>query len=69
MKKILIASIVFFAFTGNALACGEIPEAKVSTETEVLASKKVETEEVLETEVKVAKASVETSDAPEAKVD
>lgn len=68
MKKIIIASFVFFAFTGNALACGEIPEVKASVKTEVLASKKVETEEVMETEVDVAKTELETSDAPEVEV-
>ena len=51
------------------MACGEIPEVKASVKTEVLASKKVETEEVMESEVKVAKASVETSDAPEVKAE
>lgn len=69
MKKIIIASFVFFAFTGNALACGEIPEVKASVKTEVLASKKVETEEVMETEVEVAKADVEVSDTAEDKAE
>lgn len=78
MKKLIIASFVSLAFTGNAFACGEIPEVKASVKPEVLASvkqdnavsNKSEIKELVENVVKVStETTVEASDTPEAKAD
>ncbi len=78
MKRLIIASFVSLAFTGNALACGEIPEAKASVKPKVLASvkedaavsNKSEIKKLVENVVKVStETTVEASDTPEAKAD
>lgn len=78
MKRLIIASFVTLAFTGNALACGEIPGAKSSVKPEVQASvkhddtvsTKSEIKELVENVVKVStETTVEASDTPEAKAD
>ena len=66
MKKLIIASFVSLAMTGNAFACGELPGAQASKKPEVKVASKAEDAHAPEAEA-LEKAKVEASDTPEAK--
>jgi len=66
MKKLIIASFVSLAMTGNAFACGEIPGAQASKEPEVKVASKAEDAHARDVEV-LEKAEAEASNTPEAK--
>lgn len=68
MKKIIIASIISLAMTGNAFACGELPGAQASKKPEVKVASKAEDKHAVSPEAEVLEKAEDTK-TPEAKTE